>query len=549
MGRASEISRSFHDLRAVADSFATVPGRPGQRRRIASLATHLGATAVPFLSRKLGGGDDLQAEWAYYLLMRVGSQRALAAARDLAGDPRLSDERRALALALLGELGAPLPGSVRFLEDRPDDDGARPLAELTRGLAEAADVARAADELLARSEGRDLIAVCRALVAQAHAAAAPVLEELVARDDVSAVHKQVLAPLRASLGRAPIPPARPGRVLVGVGPAGLVVVAVRRGAGARRRRVLLVHLAPDGTLARVVHDDTGAPALAPAPLRQRLVAEGFTLRRARVGDVSARLALAARAVCLAGAHLPRAYHLGRDLVGLADEHAAPPPPHAPDALFERGRALLDEGDAVRARPLLGAYASVRPEDAEGRTWLGSCLLALAEVNDALAHLTAAVRLEPEDAVRRWNLAAAAKGAGRSGAAYLALVEYLRLARGKSSARRRRLARRFVRTYQRMIHDEHPGVAPRVAAAAEEPFLCACDHLEAGRAEEAARGFRGVLERVPSHHPSWSNLGAAHLLLGEHAEARRCLETALAYRPDYDTAEKNLRKLEPPRVTR
>jgi len=545
MPRTSEISSSFNDLRVIADSFSPVPTRSGQRRRIVGLAAHLGPTAVPLLCRQLVLGDENQAGWAYFLLAQAGGQRALRALRELTVDASVPEGRRALALAVLGELGAPLPASVRFLEER--EPGGGTLADLIRSLVEPADAARAADEILARSEGRDLVAVCKALATGEGVATAPILDELLARDDVPPAQKQALGPLRTGLGRAPALIPRPSRVVVGTGPSGLVVVAVRRGTRARRRRVLVIHIARTGTLARVVHDDSGAPTFAPRAVRDRLAAEGFTFKRATLGTVTARIAQAARAVCLSGARLPRAYHLGRDLVGLFDEHAAPAPPQAPEALFERGRALLQDGDAVHARPLLHAYATVRPEDAEGRTWLGSCLLALSDPNSvdaALDQLAAAVRLEPEDAVRRWNLAVAAKGAGRSGTAYLGILEYLRLARGKGGARRRRLARRFVRTYERLIANEHPGVAPRLVAAAEDAFLCACDHLEAGRAHDAIRGFESVLARVPSHHPSWANLGAAHLLAGQRGDARRCLETALTYRPDYDLARKNLAKLDP-----
>ena len=541
MPRTSEMSRSFMHLRAIASSFAQVPASARQRGKLVSIAVHLGATAVPLLLRNLVTGDESQVAWAYFILARAGGQRAVRALREVTADAAVSDRRRAVALALLGELGAPLPASVRFLEDRGGGTGS--LADLVRGIVEPADAARAADAFLAAADGRDLVNMCKRLAASEGAAAAPILEELLARDDVSPAYKQSLAPLRTGLGRAPALASRPSRILVGTGPAGAAIIAIRGRAGTRPRRVLVVQLAPDGALARVTLDDQGAATFAPRVLRARLREEGYVFRRSTTTVVAPRIAEAARAVYLAGARLPRAFHLGRDLVGLADEHMAPPPPQAPDLLFERGRSLLEAGDAVRARPLLHAYASVRPEDAEGRTWLGSCLLSLAEVDGALAHLAAAVRLAPEDAVRRWNLAAAAKGVGRSGLAYLALLAYLRLARGKGSARRQRLARRFITTYQRVIAAEHPGARARDVAMAEDAFLCACDHLEAGRGHDAVRGFEAVLVRVPSHHPSWGNLGSAHLLLEHRAEARRCFETALAYRKDYEPARRNLARID------
>jgi tetratricopeptide (TPR) repeat protein len=542
MLRKPEISNSLGDLRKLSESFRAVPRKMATRRQLLRATMALGRTAVPLLLRQLVTGDEARAAWAYYLLSEAAGPRAVGALRDTMADARVPEARRALVLALLGELGAPLPASVRLLEDR--EPGRGELPELARGLREPADAAHAADELLARAEGRDLVAMARELCTRAGVLAAPILDELCARDDVATTRKHALAGLRAGLGEAPPLVARPIRVWIGTGAGGAVILGARRG---RPGRVLVVHLDPDGALARVVYqgppgDGEGEGGGEARLWRERLLAEGYVLRAASVAAVSARVAAAARAVCHAGARLPRAYHLGRDLVGLFDEHLAAPAPAAADALFERGRALLDAGDPERARGTLSAYVSVRPEDAEGRTWLGSCLLALAEVAPALAQLAAAARLEPEDPVRHWNLAAAAKGCGRSGAAYLALRDYLRLGAGRPATRRRRVALRFVRTYERVIANEHPANPAAVVARAEAAFLCGCAQLDAGQTADAIRCFRAVVERVPSHHPSWSNLGAAHLALGQRAEARRCLEIALSYRPDYELARANLERV-------
>jgi Flp pilus assembly protein TadD len=95
----------------------------------------------------------------------------------------------------------------------------------------------------------------------------------------------------------------------------------------------------------------------------------------------------------------------------------------------------------------------------------------------------------------------------------------------------------------MVAKEHPGVRARDMARAEEVFDRACDALDGGRAMDAIRGFEAVLAVVPSHHPSWSNLGAAYTQMDRRGDARRCLERALACRPGYDVAERNLRALE------
>jgi Flp pilus assembly protein TadD len=95
----------------------------------------------------------------------------------------------------------------------------------------------------------------------------------------------------------------------------------------------------------------------------------------------------------------------------------------------------------------------------------------------------------------------------------------------------------------MVAAEHPGTRPRDMASAEEVFDAACEQLDAGRLADAIRGFQAVLAAIPSHHPSWSNLGAAHARQGRPADARRCLERALAFRPGYELAARNLRALD------
>src|SRR5262245_28731122 len=81
MPRSSGISGSFEGLRAIADSFAALPQRPGQRRRLVAIAAELGATVVPLLCRYFANGDVAQAEWAACLLGRDGSARTLRALR------------------------------------------------------------------------------------------------------------------------------------------------------------------------------------------------------------------------------------------------------------------------------------------------------------------------------------------------------------------------------------------------------------------------------------------------------------------------------------
>jgi Flp pilus assembly protein TadD len=214
--------------------------------------------------------------------------------------------------------------------------------------------------------------------------------------------------------------------------------------------------------------------------------------------------------------------------------------------LERGLAYLESGRPRAARRRLQRFVSTHPTHAEGRSALGVCLLELHDVDAALAHLREAARLEPGEALHRWNLAAAAKQAERMGGAYLALREYLTLGDDSEGAGERRAeARSFVRAYERMLRESHPGVALRDVLRGEELFASAYAALTEGRAVDAERGFQEVLALVPRHYPSWGNLGAAYLALEKRDEAARCLRRALELNPDYAAARQNLALLEEP----
>jgi tetratricopeptide (TPR) repeat protein len=210
-----------------------------------------------------------------------------------------------------------------------------------------------------------------------------------------------------------------------------------------------------------------------------------------------------------------------------------------DAL-ERGLEYLEAGRPRAARRRLERFVGRHPDIAEGRSALGVCLLELDEVDPAIDHLSEAIRLEPAQALHRWNLASAAKQADRMGGCYLALRDYLALPdESEGAPERRDEAKSFVRAYERMLRGSHPGVPLRDVLRGEELFARAYAALSEGRHTEAAQGFERVLALVPRHYPSWGNLGAAYLGLDRTAEAQRCLERALELNPDYTIAKHNL----------
>jgi tetratricopeptide (TPR) repeat protein len=208
--------------------------------------------------------------------------------------------------------------------------------------------------------------------------------------------------------------------------------------------------------------------------------------------------------------------------------------------LERGLEYLEAGRPRAARRRLERFVQRQPDNPEGRSALGVCLLELDEIDAAIDQLAAAIRLEPGQALHRWNLASAAKQADRMGGCYLALRDYLALPDDAEGAGERRdEAKSFVRAYERMLRGNHPGVPLRDVLRGEELFARAYAALSEGRNTEAAHGFENVLALVPRHYPSWGNLGAAYLALQRTAEAERCLERALELNPEYTVAKHNL----------
>ena len=209
-----------------------------------------------------------------------------------------------------------------------------------------------------------------------------------------------------------------------------------------------------------------------------------------------------------------------------------------------GLALLKIGEHEGARLLLEFAVAAAPRDPEGLTYLGNCLLHLGEPEAALARFEIAATVEPDEALHQWNVAAAAKAAGRMCRACRALDRYLALTDGADGAgQRRREAKSFVREYRKLFRTLYPGVPMTLLVDGENRFEQACEDLEAHRFDHAAEGFRLVLSLMPEHYPSWGNLGAAELARGNLDEADRCLRRALALKPDYGPAQENLQLLD------
>lgn len=537
----SDISHSFMLLRKLSDAFwgarTAGPGRAFLEKRALKLALDLGNTALPLLARKLRQDVDAEASLAYFLLARLGGPRVIEVARGLALDASARDQEKALALALLTELGAKIPDMVTLRD--PSQLRRESVRELVASMREGADVARAADLFIAQVPALELPVFLAEMLEAAGASLLPLLGELLLRDDLEDVVRAKLVRLRAGVGpeaprscvRPEKEPSRPrGRTTVysGMRHDGRTLVAALRSSGrGQPLRALVVYVAPSLQLCAARYGSEVPRETGVRRLLAELAQEGYVLASSTLAHAAHTVASAARAARKVGMHLPRDYYLGRDLLSLTDEHMQDEP-------------ASGKSPAQRILRLAGAI----PHDAEARSLLGTSLLSLGKNEEALVEFHAAARLEPTLAERHWNLAHAAKQSGKPGACYLALADYLRAHdRARGAAERIRAAKRYVRVFERHARVEHPESKVEHVARAEELFDRAYRHLVHERLGDAVSGFQAVLKLVPSHYPSWGNLGAAYLSLGARDQAESCLRKALEYCPSYAIARQNLSALE------
>ncbi|HTM20492.1 MAG TPA: tetratricopeptide repeat protein, partial [Kofleriaceae bacterium] len=376
------------------------------------------------------------------------------------------------------------------------------------------------------------------------------VDELVVRDALAERFRgelgRILAPLGDATAAAEAAPAgRQPPLAVERADGGWVVVAREPRAGMRplRWRTLWVCVDADGLVEGADYADelTGR---AVDRLLAHIEREAAPLAVLAAEQAAARVAAAARATLAAGRHLPRGYYLGRDLLGLRDEHTGgrrPAIDHS-ERLLARAVDLCADGEAERARPLLDRYVATRPDDPEGASDLGLCLLSLGDAESARGHLARAVALEPGNPLHHWNLAAACHRAGRLGGCYLALRAFLARATREEDGEHRRLAESFVAEYERFARLDFAGAAPSSLARADEHLHAGRAHLGAGEVDAGLASLQRAVRLVPAHHVAWTELGLA-LAESRPTRARRCIGRALAARPDYEPARQAEQRLQ------
>jgi hypothetical protein len=294
-----------------------------------------------------------------------------------------------------------------------------------------ADVAAAADMMIATLDGPGIVGLVEVMAGSTPPAAARLADELCVRldlaedirDRIAQVIDVPTAPARATPPRrAP----RPTAVVMLVDAAArLVMIATRKNTGERRWRRWALLLDADGHIEDSLYEER-ADADA-APLVDQLIADGY---RVASDDSDKARQIVVAAAQIAGEHLDTSYYLARDLLDLGDAHMGGRSHPASNAL---GRAieLLADGEPVRARLLLARCEAVTPaaDQASGVTAeiaaaVAACHLAEGRTAEALPHLERAAADEPTWPLHHWNLAAAHRRLGNLRACHAALQRFV-----------------------------------------------------------------------------------------------------------------------------
>jgi len=547
--KLQRIVASFDDLRAgAALSFA-------RERTLRRIALELGATVVPTLMRQLGDPSEAAADWAARLVEALADDpshrpRIRESLRSLLSAGNAAEDTRMRALGILAQFGGEAPAELDA-----DDMSAlrdRSLRELARCLDTRAEVARAADLFRSQLDDDELVEFVEEFSESQPDRAAALIDELLVRGDLGEVGRGELRRLRAPL---PEPDDLRGadiertRAAVGAHPDGRVLVVAwlrRPDRRPSRHRILAVEIGVDGALAAADYRPEVSGGAIERNVLRKLRGRGFALADKPVADAASRVGRAARAARCAGAVLPRDYYLGRDILGLVSEHLGGSGEAARNlgALLARAVDLIAAGEYEAARPMLARYVARRPDDSDGRSNLGLCLLVAGDLSAAERHLRKAAELVPDDALPHWNLASVAHRAGRRGGCYLSLIDYLERSDLRIGAEQRRgAAQAFAAEYERLARVEHARVPPARLAHADELRAEARLHLETGAFDAAIEELEQAIRIAPSMHSAWTDLGAAYAHKRLPGDAERCLRRALALCPSDAEARERLDALD------
>jgi len=447
---------------AVRSLGSNPAGDPRAAEICAQLAADLGAKAVPALCR-LVASEGTMARAAYEALRDAGAdpvlrQRILKA---LSALPCPRPDAARLVAALSGELAG-----AELAPPADDEPPARAIFDLVELLHEAQDYARLASELCEMTNESDCVGFVADVAHNAPVSGRDLAHELLARDQFSDRAREQLRRIAGT-----VPPScrvhygsRRCGVRIGRSACGKQVIVVTRRRANRRWRVLFVVMDASGAVSAVEYSDEATRHTIDKNIIGAAVTAGYTFEKISQASGRERLVAAIRATRRAGLDIPPAYFVGRDLLGITDEHRRTEVAGVDDAALLAGALeALSSGETPRALELFESYTAAVPHDPEGFEGLGLCQLRLGNLAGARVALGRAAYLQPDEPRYHWNRAAAARSAGLRGACYLALRDYLRVAVNRDTPERVQAAEGMVAEFERKAALYYPDLSVRSAA--------------------------------------------------------------------------------------
>lgn len=483
-----DISFSFACLQTLMKSFRDVAEGEvlGSLKRdaICELVDHLGEVAIPVLLRNLFGPPDT-GQWASELLLHLSRvSSAKARIRTELGSYENASNLNSSSLLRVADLIATLDGWQEELPTNLSNEGIdtedyseQYLATLAGCIHSKADVAHIANLLLRDFAPGDLPDFIERMALNQPGCAKALVQELILRDDLERQHRQSLRGVAASLSEVLF------EIPLSLRERSTMTLATHASGASSIVSYIQIPPADDFSFGGKEQEEylyralqlnidtrqglTGGQYLTGidrSAIDSRavhpLVESGFELRPISQSEVEKRLTIALRACSRRGQSIPNCYYLGRDIVGLHDEHILPGADAECDsaALFSRGNQLMTRGKYQQARTLLEKYAKQHPNDPEAMSALASCHIELQNPDSARYYLEQASSLAPAVGRYHWNRASLAHREGRLGECFLAFQEYL-LCGDARDQKQIALANQFIRQYTRSKAEKKTPAAP------------------------------------------------------------------------------------------
>lgn len=474
------------------------------------------------LVAELSGEDERRGTWAQALLTEVargdGRARVLAALEPIAtSHAKLPARRRAIELLidLEAPTGVPAATCKRVA-----------LARDLRAAGSPATVAAVGDRIATLLDEIDEEEVVE-LLADHAAHAAWVIDELLQRHDLETEFRSKLRSVRAGLGEPAMAAAQAhdgASLQLARSPIGRTVVVAKTRLRRNRWRAIAVLIDETAMLDEVIYRDDFSGHELERDLIAPLQAAGYLFETAEPAVIRTVVADAARSRLHVSETLPRGYYLGRDLLAITTEHLTLDASN-PAGLLGRAVDLLAQDAPNEARPLLEQFVARYPDDADGAVNLGLCLLAIDDIAGARRQFSRAAWLAPRDPDHHWNLAVASLRENRAGACYLALVDFVAVAREEFDPDRIARARRIMGDYERLARTEHPDTLPTLLARTDDTIWRAQRLLETNQHRDAVSLLEGACLDMPIYAGLVVELALAQAAAGDISGAKRAIDRA------------------------